>query len=107
MTTTVAFYNTESGAVWVQPITGEARQLRKAADKSDAYTAIGEAGLVRVGNWLPAYGPVMSALLASTKRVTVTLTVPLDVQPLDVAERLEMLLDQTQGWTVTDSTLVR
>ncbi|AKF14354.1 hypothetical protein SEA_VINCENZO_92 [Mycobacterium phage Vincenzo] len=100
-----AYFNPVTGNVWVQAADGPITRLRSAADKSDAYTAVGEAGLVRTGNWVPTYGPVVTATLATTKSVTVTITVPGDVQPLDVAERLEGLLPD--GYTVTDSALVR
>lgn len=53
-------YNRVTGVVWAQyGDSPDSKHLRVAADLSDAYTAVGEANIVRTSNWVPAYGPVV------------------------------------------------
>ena len=61
-TATTAYFNTETGAVWVGTATRSVGVVRKASDKLDAADALGESGLfIRRGDWLPAFGPVWQA----------------------------------------------
>lgn len=58
-----AYFNRVTRAVWVDA-GSTASTLRTAVGRRDAYFALGEAGYVRFGNWVPAYGPVVSCPVA-------------------------------------------
>lgn len=60
---TRAFFNPATGAVWVQPVEADPIMLGPVADKEAALAVIAGRGYIRTGDWLPAYGDVVSVSL--------------------------------------------
>lgn len=58
--TAQVFFNPVTGNVWLDQ-DGVTRELGAATTMTTALAVIATAGLIRTGNWLPAYGPVRSA----------------------------------------------
>lgn len=62
--TTTAFYNRDTQNIWVVKGDEDTVFLPKATTMRQALVRIGEAGLIRTGDWLPDYGRVYSVTLA-------------------------------------------
>lgn len=58
--TAEALYNRDTGNLWLEYPDSRTVQLGTADNPGLAYEALGRVGLIRTGNWLPAYGPVRS-----------------------------------------------
>jgi hypothetical protein len=57
----LALFNLVTTVVWLQLPDGTTRELGAATGHRDACRVLGQSGLIRTGNWLPAYGPVVTA----------------------------------------------
>ena len=67
MTSDVLF-NKDTGTVWAEFSDGTSVLLGSADNDSQAYLVVGDVGLVRMSDWLPAYGPVRSCMVAIPDR---------------------------------------
>lgn len=56
-----ALFNPVSTAVWLELADGTTRRIGTATSRRDAYRVLGQAGLIRTGDWVPHYGPVVAA----------------------------------------------
>lgn len=63
-----ALYNTESRAVWIERGDGTTRHIGYAMDRMAAYGYLGMAKLIRYGDWMPYYGPVVRCAVSETVR---------------------------------------
>jgi hypothetical protein len=71
-----AFHNPESGNVWLEALGRETVHLGVARTQLDAYDLTASVdGLVRVGNWLPAYGSVNQCRVTVPKDLSSSPTV--------------------------------
>lgn len=57
----LALFNPATTNIWLELPDGTSRPIGTARNRQDAYHVLGQAGLIRTGNWLPQYGPVVSA----------------------------------------------
>lgn len=61
-----ALYNPVTSSVWLELPDGTSRPVGTARSRRDAYLVLGQAGLIRTSDWLPAYGPVVTATVWTT-----------------------------------------
>lgn len=63
-----AMYNTQSHALWIDRGDGTTAHIGYPMDRMAALGYIGMAKLIRYGDWLPAYGPVVKCAVSEVIR---------------------------------------
>lgn len=56
-----ALFNPVTTNIWLEMHDGTTRELGTATSRRDAYHVLGQSGLIRTSDWIPAYGPVVTA----------------------------------------------